>query len=369
MRRTNLKREDGVAMTEFALIVPVFMLIVAGCSRSGASSSTGSRRTTWRARPRAGPSSTATRTAPGQTLQQHARAERHDRVRERREGVHRLPGTARRRSLGEPLRVRIQKPFNFLPILEHRDDHDPRLLDDADRATSRTARHPTQLRRPAPRRRRDVHMSRLRDERGGVLVHRRRDDPRLPAPDGARRRRRQLVHAQAPAPEPRRRGARSPPASSTRRTGRHASRRATPPCKASTARTIADAARQYAGDPEASDYAGGRLPATLHNTEIANQAKPRRRHQLNDAGLHGRHRLHRRRRLATVAEPVLPAPDRGRHLAGRGTGPTSGSRSATSRRSSAPIGLPLSRNGARARVEIRPAISGHRSCRSRFRTT
>ena len=30
MRRVNLKREDGVAMTEFALIVPVFLLIVAG---------------------------------------------------------------------------------------------------------------------------------------------------------------------------------------------------------------------------------------------------------------------------------------------------------------------------------------------------
>ena len=26
----NLKREDGVAMTEFALIVPIFLLIVAG---------------------------------------------------------------------------------------------------------------------------------------------------------------------------------------------------------------------------------------------------------------------------------------------------------------------------------------------------
>ena len=30
MRRIDLKRQDGVAMTEFALIVPVFLLIVAG---------------------------------------------------------------------------------------------------------------------------------------------------------------------------------------------------------------------------------------------------------------------------------------------------------------------------------------------------
>ena len=29
-RRTDLRREDGVAMTEFALIVPVFLLIVVG---------------------------------------------------------------------------------------------------------------------------------------------------------------------------------------------------------------------------------------------------------------------------------------------------------------------------------------------------
>ena len=30
MRRLNFKREDGVAMTEFALILPIFMVIVAG---------------------------------------------------------------------------------------------------------------------------------------------------------------------------------------------------------------------------------------------------------------------------------------------------------------------------------------------------
>ena len=30
MRRIDLRREDGVALTEFALIVPVFLLIVAG---------------------------------------------------------------------------------------------------------------------------------------------------------------------------------------------------------------------------------------------------------------------------------------------------------------------------------------------------
>jgi putative Flp pilus-assembly TadE/G-like protein len=46
-----------------------------------------------------------------------------------------------------------------------------------------------------------------------------------------------------------------------------------PILKANTAVKIADFARQYAGDPEAIDYAGGVLPTELHNTEIANQAK------------------------------------------------------------------------------------------------
>ncbi len=44
-----------------------------------------------------------------------------------------------------------------------------------------------------------------------------------------------------------------------------------PLLKASTASEIADAARQYAGDPEASDYSTGSLPSPLRNTEIANQ--------------------------------------------------------------------------------------------------
>ena len=43
--------------------------------------------------------------------------------------------------------------------------------------------------------------------------------------------------------------------------------------KLTTAREIADMARQYAADPEASDYASGALPSALYNTEIANQSK------------------------------------------------------------------------------------------------
>jgi Flp pilus assembly protein TadG len=46
-----------------------------------------------------------------------------------------------------------------------------------------------------------------------------------------------------------------------------------PALRAATAVKIADAAREYAGDPEAYDYSGATLPSALRNTEIANQAK------------------------------------------------------------------------------------------------
>ena len=49
--------------------------------------------------------------------------------------------------------------------------------------------------------------------------------------------------------------------------------RRTPRSKRITAQEIADAARQYAGDPEAADYVDRHiLPARSQNTEIANQA-------------------------------------------------------------------------------------------------
>jgi hypothetical protein len=43
--------------------------------------------------------------------------------------------------------------------------------------------------------------------------------------------------------------------------------------KASTARAIANKARQFAADPEASDYAPDALPSALYNGSIANQSK------------------------------------------------------------------------------------------------
>ena len=118
-------------------------------------------------------------------------------------------------------------------------------------------------------------MNRLRrEERGGILVLVGDPDPGLHRHDGDGRRRRPVVHAQAPAAEPRRRRRASRPASSTPRTGRRASRAATPTSEGEhAAREIANRARQYAADPEAADYAPDPLPATLYNANIANQSK------------------------------------------------------------------------------------------------
>ncbi len=127
VRRMNLKREDGVAMTEFALIVPIFLLIVAGLLPSGASSSTGSRRTTWRARPRAGPSSTATRTDPADAPAARAQTTRRSSSQSDVEGLHRLPRQDRATvDLGDPVRVQDPEAVQLRP--------DPR-----DRARSRSA--------------------------------------------------------------------------------------------------------------------------------------------------------------------------------------------------------------------------------------
>ena len=132
---------------------------------------------------------------------------------------------------------------------------------------------------------------------------------------------------------------------------------ADPLLRASTALEIADAARTYAGDPEASDYAGAVLPATLRNTEIANQANARR-HQLERPQLHGRHRLHGRRRLVRARQPsAVHTTGDDPSSPGHWTDVRVKERGCRPRRHHRP---PLSRNGARARVEVRPAISGTR---------
>jgi hypothetical protein len=127
VRRMNLKREDGVAMTEFALIVPVFLLIVAGLLAFGRvffywieANHMASETARWAIvdrnpyRPLC-PTGTPNGTPGCQTLQQHAAQ---NSTTEFSNGVKvciDMPSGVV--DLGEPLRVRIQKPFNFLPIL------------------------------------------------------------------------------------------------------------------------------------------------------------------------------------------------------------------------------------------------------------
>ena len=130
-----------------------------------------------------------------------------------------------------------------------------------------------------------------------------------------------------------------------------------PTLRATTAQKIADAARQYAADPEAADYAGGALPGTLYNSEIANQANvdvvvnsgnPDYNDDTDytDGG------------ALNVADPCFShAGDDISPGGGQWTDVRVKERDLPSLFGA--LGLPLSRNGARARVEIRPAISGH----------
>ena len=134
---------------------------------------------------------------------------------------------------------------------------------------------------------------------------------------------------------------------------------ADPLLRASTAVEIADAAREYAGDPEASDYAGAILPTTLRNTEIANQANldvvinssdPNYTDDTDYTDGGGSSALGNPCALHTTGDDIS-AP-------GHWTDVRVKERDLPSLVGT--IGLPLARNGARARVEVRPAISGTR---------
>ena len=120
---------------------------------------------------------------------------------------------------------------------------------------------------------------------------------------------------------------------------------------------IADAARQYAGDPEAADYrADASRGDPLHNSEIANQANLDVVINSNDGTTPTTPTTPTaaaRRRRGTRASSTR----RGRHLRPRPLDgrPRQGARPAVALRRGR---LLLSRT-ARARVEIRPALSGH----------
>ena len=113
----NLKREDGVAMTEFALIVPIFLLLVAGLLSFGRvffywieANHMASETARW---------AVVDRNPYGpKTLQQHAAQESTVEFANDVKVCIDWPGkTETTADLGDPVRVRIQKPFNFVPLL------------------------------------------------------------------------------------------------------------------------------------------------------------------------------------------------------------------------------------------------------------
>ena len=118
MRRIDLRRDDGVAMTEFALIVPIFLVIVAGLLAFGRvffywieTNHMASETARWAVVDR-------NPYGPGQTLQQHAAQSSTIEFAGDVKVCIDFPGKTRTTAdLGDPVRVRIQKPFNFLPIL------------------------------------------------------------------------------------------------------------------------------------------------------------------------------------------------------------------------------------------------------------
>jgi Flp pilus assembly protein TadG len=130
-----------------------------------------------------------------------------------------------------------------------------------------------------------------------------------------------------------------------------------PALKLATAQKIANAARQYAGDPQASDYAPATMPTPV-NTELATQSKVdvvinSTSHTNDTDNSDGGGALN------TVAgSPCYAHAADDISAAGYWTDVKVKERDLPSLVGT--IGLPLSQNLARARIEIRPATSGHR---------
>ena len=188
-------------MTEFALVLPVFSCSSPDCSGSAASSSTGSGRTTWRTRRPAGRRSTEPRTPPT-SARGHAKFSATREFASDAACASRCP-TARRSATAQG---QDGDTVHLRPAARHRDDLDPRRGDDAHRASRRSERHRA-LGVPPDAIERSVRVSaRLRSERGRVLALTAMIIPAFLLLSRARPRRGDVVHAQALAPEPRRRG-------------------------------------------------------------------------------------------------------------------------------------------------------------------
>ena len=106
------RREDGVAMTEFALILPIFMVIVAGMLGFGRvffywiqANHVANETARWAIVDRNPYAPT--------TLQKAAADSSSVEFNSNTNGLHRAKGP----DLGDPLEVTVAKPFTFVPIL------------------------------------------------------------------------------------------------------------------------------------------------------------------------------------------------------------------------------------------------------------
>ena len=113
MRRIDLRREDGVAMTEFALVLPVFVLIIAGILSFGRvffywieANHLANETARWAVVDR-------NPYAPA-TLQEAARDSSSKEFQQDVKVCIDFPAGA---TVGYPVRVRVQKPFSLVPIL------------------------------------------------------------------------------------------------------------------------------------------------------------------------------------------------------------------------------------------------------------
>ena len=161
--------ERGVAMTEFALILPIFLVIVVGILAFGRvffywieTNQLASEAARWAAVDR-NPYANDT---PPQTLYEYVKNSATIEFQSDARVCIDFPdgGTL---DIGDPVRVRVEKPFSFLPDPQRWGYHDPRILDDAHRAARRQRRPDSVFGGRAVR---SMHMRLHREERGGILA-------------------------------------------------------------------------------------------------------------------------------------------------------------------------------------------------------
>lgn len=134
--------------------------------------------------------------------------------------------------------------------------------------------------------------------------------------------------------------------------------------KGNAARVIANVARQYAADPEAADYAPDPLPASLYNENVANQSKL---DVVINSWNYTDDNDYSDDQPGIAADPADPDPGNPCFVHAADAITPSGGHWVDVRvkENDLPslfgtIGLPLSRNVARARIEIHPALSGNK---------